>query len=422
MALLDIGAVTRSLMKVVDLTVNASPAWPQQGPKLGVSPLPPDKLTGDPIAGLYLYHVTEDPAFKNVPAPPGVTDLRYTPMALNLYYILMAKSGENDAGTLTEQMIMGLSVKALRDCPVIDDSTTIGGTQVLDQAIRGDDNRFRIILQPIPAAEAVSYWTAGSSPLRLAAYYQVNVALLESPAPPQRATRVLSYGIQVFTTGMPRLDASESSVTYQLPGATASQTALVRPAQVTQLGAGDPFTLYGSGLSGGTAVLLIRPSAATVPLVADAGWQLQITGRGATARAQPTASGTAVSPGLYGVSIRIDRTVALPGGGTQTISQTSNEVAVMIAPGVSVLSVPNAQGQFTITGSGFTPATAVQLYLGVTTANAGNAASLGSGQFSVTSPTVMVARLPAGTPSGSTVPVRVVVSGSEAPPIWVSAP
>jgi Pvc16 N-terminal domain len=423
MALLDVGAVTRSLMKVVELTVNASPAWPQPpSAKLTVSPMPPDKLAGDPVAGFYLYHLTEDAAFKNIPAPPGVAELRYTPMALNLYYVLSARSGDSDAGTLTEQLIMGLAAKALRDLPVIDDSTTIGGIPVLDPAIRGDDNRFRVVLQPVPAAEAVSYWTAGSSPLRLSVYYQVNVALLEPETPPQLAGRVLRYGIQTFTTAAPRLEASQSIVTYRIPGEAADRTALARPAQVTQLGPGDPFILLGTGLAGGAPTLLVRPGAAATALVADAAWQLQITDQGATARAQLTASGTAVPPGLYAAAIQIARQITLPDNSIRTITQTSNEVPLMIAPGVSVLGAPDPAGRFAITGTGFTPAVAVQLYLGVTGAVVGNPLALAPGEFAVTSATAMLARLPAGVVAGSSVPVRVVVSGSEAPPAWVVAP
>ena len=271
--LLDLRGVTRSLMRLIELSVNASPAWPPlPSPALTVSPMPPDRLTGDPIAGLYLYHVTEDPAFKNIPPPPGVAELRYTPMALNLYFMLSARSGESDAGALTEQLIMGLAMKALRDMPVLDDASLVGGVLVLDPAIRGSENRVRIGLQPIPAAEAVSYWTAGSSPLRLAAYYQASVVLLEPDTPLQYAGRVLRYGVQTFTTGAPRLEATQSLVTYRLPGEAHDRTALARPAQVAP---GGPFALLGSGLTGGTATLLIRPGAAAVPLVADAAWQLR---------------------------------------------------------------------------------------------------------------------------------------------------
>jgi uncharacterized protein DUF4255 len=423
MALLDLGAVTRTLMKVVELTVNASPAWPPlPSPKLTTSPMPPDKLAGDPMAGLYLYHLSEDASFKNRPPPPGVRDLRYTPMALDLYYVLSAHSGENDAGTLTEQLIMGLAVKALRDLPIIDDNTMIGGVQVLDPAIRGDDNRVRITLQPVPAAEAVSYWTAGSSPLRLSAYYQASVIFLEPETPPTGAGRVLQYGIQVFTTGTPRLDTSQSVVAYRLPGETRDRVILAQPAQVSQLNTGDPFTLLGSGLVGGVATLFLRQVSATTLLVADAAWQLQITAEGATAQTQTTASGTPVPPGLYAASIQIARQLRLPDGSIRVIDQVSNEVPIAIAPGISALGPPDAAGEFTITGIGFTPAAGMTLYLGADRANPGNAAALAPGEFAVISATSLLARLPAGTTPAAAVPVRVIVSGSEAAPQWVVAP
>jgi hypothetical protein len=428
-ALLDLGAVTRTLMKVIDLTVNASPAWPPlPSPKLTVSAMPPDKLTGDPVAGLYLYHLSEDAAFKNLPPPAGSVDLKYTSMALDLYYVLCAHSGDNDAGTLTEQLIMGLSAKALRDVPIIDDSTTINGVQVLDGAIRGDDNRVRITLQPVPAAEAVSYWTAGSSPLRLSAYYQASVVLLEPETPPQGAGRVLQYGIQVFTSGTPRLDTSQSVVTYRVPGELQDRSIVAQPAQPTQLGTGDPFTLLGSGLTGGRATLLLRQVSGTDVLAATASWQVQVTAEGVTARAQTTALSRTTNapvptpPGLYAASVEVDRSLRLPDGTVRLLPQTSNEVPIAIAPGISALSAPDALGNFTVTGIGFTPAAAVTLYLGDDRADPGNPLSLSPGQFGVSSATSLSARLPAGTPSRAVVPVRLIVSGSEAPPNWVVAP
>lgn len=423
MPLLDLGAVTRTLLKVIDLSVNASPAWPPlPSPKLTTSPMPPDKLTGDPVAGLYLYHLSEDATFKNQPPPPGVEELRYTPMALDLYYVLSAHSAETDVGTLTEQLIMGLAAKALRDVPLIDDATRIGGLPVLDPAMSGDSNRLRITLQPVPAAEAVSYWTAGSSPLRLSAYYQASVVMLEPDKPPRGAGRVLQYGIQTFTTGAPRLDTSQSVVTYRLPGEAQDRTIVVQPAQATQLGTGDPFTLLGTGLAGGTATLLLRPVSATTTLAVDASWQVRLTADGITARVQTTASGTPTPPGLYAVSVQVARQLRLPDGSIRVITQISNQVPIAIAPGISALGAPTAAGQFTITGIGFTPALAVTLYLGADRAEPGNPASLVPGEFAVLSPVSMLARLPAGTPAGAVVPVRVIVAGSEGPPQWVVAP
>ncbi len=126
-------------------------------------------------------------------------------------------------------------------------------------------------------------------------------------------------------------------------------------------------------------------------------------------------------PGLYGVSIRIDRTIKLPDGSPRIIAQTSNEVPLTIAPGGSALSVPDAAGGFTITGVGFDPAAATVLIIGEDKAVVG-ALPLGTGEFAVASPTSITARLPAGFASGAIVSVRVMVSGAEAPPHWVVAP
>jgi hypothetical protein len=197
---------------------------------------------------------------------------------------------------------------------------------------------------------------------------------------------------------------------------------VVQPAQVMQLGAGDSFTLLGTGLTGGTATLLLRPVSATTPLTADAAWQVQVTAEGVTARVRTTASGTPTPPGLYAVSVQIARSLRLPDGSIRAITHISNQVPIAIAPGISALSAPTAAGQFTITGVGFTPAAAVTLYLGADRAGPGNAASLDPGEFAVQSPTSILARLPAGTPSAAIVPVRVIVSGSEGPPRWVTAP
>jgi Pvc16 N-terminal domain len=423
MPLLDLGAVSRTLMKVIDLSVNSSPAWPPlPAPKLAVVPHPPDRLTVDGSAGLYLYHFTEDPEQKNRPALSGSDELRFMPMALSLYYVLSAHVDESDVSPLKEQLIMGLAAKALRDHPIIDDNTAVAGTIVLDPAIRNGGNRLRIYLQPIPAAEAVSYWTAGSLPLRLSAYYQVSVVLLEPDVPPFLGGRVLRYGIQIFVSGAPRLEASQSVVTFRLPGETTDRTAIARPAQVTQVGAGDEFTLLGTGLTVGPATLLLRPGGADTPIEADEHWGLQVTVEGAFARARLTASGTPLLPGTFGASVRVSRVLQLPGGGTRVLPQTSNEVPLVIAPGIQTLGAPNPTGQFTITGTGFAPAEAVDLYASDAKLVPGNAAALAPGEFAVQGATQIDARLPAGLPPNSFVPVRIIVSGSESPPAWVQAP
>ena len=189
---------------------------------------------------------------------------------------------------------------------------------------------------------------------------------------------------------------------------------------MTQIPPGDAFTLLGDGLASGPATLLLRPSRAETPIEADESWGLQISEEGASAQAQATASGITLLPGIYAASIRIARTFVQLGGQTQIIGQTSNEVPLVIAPGIANISAPTGTGNFTITGMGFAPAPAVQLYTGATKLTAGNPAL--AGQFAVSSDTQILVRLPAGLPSASAVPVRVIVSGSESPPAWVVTP
>ena len=170
MPLLDLSLVTRALINLVRESIEGSPAW-AASKVLNVTPLPPDRLTGEHTVGLYMYHVVEAAQHKNMP-PTGSTvpPVRFTPMGLNLHYQLTTRSDLNEpAGPFEEQLMMGLAMKALRDTPVIDDATRVRGVTIMPSDALSADNRFRMTLQPLPHTDAVTYWTAGSSPLRLAA-------------------------------------------------------------------------------------------------------------------------------------------------------------------------------------------------------------------------------------------------------------
>ncbi len=303
MALLDISLVTRSLLNLIEEHVTASQVWPP-AVTLRVSPEPPDGLSGDHTLGLYLYHISEDGGYKNLP-PPGrdVPPIRYTPMGLILHYQLTAHSDlDDDVGTYREQLMMGCALKALRDYPVIDDTTTIGAVNILTALIRGGDNRFRIMLQPVTPDQAVEYWTAGSSPLRLAAYYEVSVALLEPETTSARAGRVLSYGVYTFTRNTPRLDSSFNLLSFTIPGETDPREVELRPAQVPFDGA---FTFVGSSLTGDTTTLLLQHPRWPDLVEADLAWGVQATSNRVSAVVQATASGEDILPGTYAALVRV---------------------------------------------------------------------------------------------------------------------
>jgi hypothetical protein len=366
----------------------------------------------------------EDPHFKNAVPPPGNTDTRFTPMALNLYYVLSAHAdkGDQDNGnaTLREQLLMGLAVKAMRDVNTIDAATQVNLTTILDPAIVAEGNRIRIHLQPVTPSEAVTYWTAGSSSLRLSAYYQVGVLMLEPDTAPFRSGRVLRYGVQVFTGGGPRIDATQSRVSFTAPGETTPRSVTAQPAQVP---VGGELDLIGSGISGATATLSVRgpgwPSAVPV----DATWGFVAASTGPFATVAPSAGGQAILPGIYSATVQTTRTLSLPDGSSRDVVETSNAAPFVVVPGVSPPPVPDSTGTLLVTGSGFAPADAVDVFVGAAKlAPAANPPTLAPGEFIVASSTQLQVRLPSGLASASTPPLRVIVSGAESTPQWVTVP
>lgn len=447
MALLDLSLVTKALAKLIEERVEAlldtyitSSVWPANR-KLTVSPMPPDELQepeGD-VLGLYLYHVIEDAHFKNTPPPSSdQPPVQYTPMALNLYYQLNAHSDQKDAtGTYREQLLLGLATKSLHECPVISDSTEIVGkndktVKILEEVgLSGDGNRLRIALQPVPYNEAVSYWTAGSSPLRLATYYQVSVILLEPEKPKSRVGRVLTYGAYPFVSGAPRLDSSQNTVSFSLPDGSASQEVELQPAQAPPappppgaVPTASQVAFTGSDLTGDSSSLWLKNARWEDELVeADSTWDVAVQKARVTATIQQTASGKAVLPGIYGALVKVVRKRTTSDGKTRTFEHLSNELPFVITPHIDKTATA-ASGRVTVTGYAFqhgTPAKdlKVQVYVGDRRLEAKSSGNPGPGEFVVTSETVLKLQPPAELASSGWVPLRILVEGAESLPEWI---
>jgi hypothetical protein len=420
MALLDLSLVTKTLVKALDESFKESPVAPKApAPLVAVTSLPPDLLP-DNSCGLYLYHVVEEAALKNQPWPGRpLAPPRYSPLGLNLHYILCARSTvESEEGPYREQLIMGIALKAMHDFPVIDDATLVNGVPVMAATLVGDENKLRISLRHVPVNEAVSYWTAGSQPLRLCAYYEVSVVLVEPWEPKTAGGRVLAYGVETFVGGLPRLHTSRSTITFTIPGESSPREIEVQPAQAA---IGETFALIGSGLGGGTVELRIRGEGWNGPRTVDAGWGVSSLGDTAFAAVQADADGEPVLPGAYAASVVQTRTTQLSDGTIKTFTVVSNETPFQVVPKVTCGAVaPN--GVFAITGGRFAPAASTQTSIGATQLAVGTAGSLLPGQYAILTESSIEARLPSGLVSGTFVPVRVTIRGAESAPRWVKVP
>lgn len=419
MALLDLSRVTRTLVTLVREVITASPASPAP---LVVTSLPPDKLTEDNSVGIYLYHLSEEAAVKNQPwrGRPD-TPIRYSPLGLNLHYVVTAFSTATDEhGPYREQQLMGLAVKALHDYPVIDDATELFGVKILDSLLVGDENKLRVSLRHVPVSEAVSYWTAGSHALRLSAYYEVSVVLLEPEEPTAARGRALSWGVETFLGGLPRLTGSRSTVRFTIPGETTVRAIEVQPAQAA---IGDEVVLFGTGLGGGTVDVLVRGPGWADAVAVGPAWGVSGAGDRVFFAIAELIDAISTLPGAYTAAVRLTRTITAADGRTSTATVSSNETPFQIAPAVAITG-PVA-GVYTITGGRFSdPATPVVTRVSVAALvlTAGAAGALNPGEFAIGSPTEITFALPLGAASGAHLPVRVIVNGSESPPAWVQVP
>jgi Pvc16 N-terminal domain len=424
MALLNLSLVTQALTRLIEAGVRSSPEWPV-GDTLNVTPEPPDKLKGERTIGFYLYHVVEAAHLKNIP-PPGDASvpLRLSPMALELRYQLTphsALTGQN--GPIKEQLMMGLAMKTLRDFPVLEDSTAIGTTTIFPAALQSGDNRLRITLQPAPASEALQYWTTGSQPARLAAYYHVLTALFEPDRALTTGGRVLTYGVHTFLRGAPRLDGSLNRIQFTVPGETSPRDLELRPAEAA---GGAEITLFGSELAGDETQLWIRGARWTQSIQVDAlQWGVVATPDRVVVRVHESAGSETVLPGTYGAFVKVISHRTMPDGRPRRFEKISNETPFTVAPRIDSVSAFSA-GVATVSGFSFDPAQlpgdAIQVFVGSDVLSRRNTGTPAAGEFRPVSPTSLTFHLPAGLTPGVALPLRILVNRAESAPRWVVVP
>lgn len=188
--ILDLSAVTDSLIDLVKNSWASAPIWAELG--LG-SPaftptftgLAPDAVrdAGGPQLSLFLYHVESDNAQEStfwtsqMVRSPG-QPVRYMPLALDLYYLLSAFS---DGSYSDEQQAMSVAMRIFHaNAAVRSDSTpNPAWSLTLTMEHRSYDELSRL-------------WQATTVPLRLGAVYRAAVVFLTPDEPVEAAQEVLT--------------------------------------------------------------------------------------------------------------------------------------------------------------------------------------------------------------------------------------
>ncbi len=310
-----------------------------------------------------------------------------------------------------------------------------------------------MILRPISPEDSASFWNGDDERvIRLSAFYELRVVLLEPEAPTELPGYVLSLGNYVRPQNALYIDTTESVVRFTPPGssekvltASPARPALEFTAYSPPDIANNTLILTGSGFTGGRLVLRspLFVGAPQNQIVVDpalnASWKIKVTPTRITALIQPVVNDAQlgpldVLPGLYGVSVRVATTYNLPGGLTKDITTISNEQAVAITPfiasngavggGVPPVSVdlntplpgpdltdPNIDDEAAIS-----VIVAGQVYKYITGGVPGLREFVVAG-----SNTITIGAHFNNTMSGI-YPVRLIIRGADAPPYWIEVP
>lgn len=356
MAISNISSVTQALTRLVELCVGHTTDWNAAQPPTIVS-RPPDQMPDNSL-GIYLYHVMEEGAFKNQPPAGSSRDpvpVRSTPIGLRLFYLVTTdETLEQDEQVNDAQLLMGLAIKCLHDHPIITEDTTVldavgNPINIFNEVgLANSGARLHVSMQPVEFSDAVSYWTAGSSPLRLAAYYEVSMILMEPEAPDSYAGRVLSFGLDVATSRTPRLTSSVNHLQVTPPAPAQAQNIRIQPAQVP---INDIIHFYGSNLASDDTQLLIKHESWDDFELTDFRWQVAAASdTKVTAQVQRDLGSHVLIPGIYVAKLQTTRYAPDPLGGTKAVTTESNQMPFTIMPRIDTISAPDANDVITITG------------------------------------------------------------------------
>jgi Pvc16 N-terminal domain len=363
MAVLNLFKVTKTLSDLLlqNITKNVDPTL---APFLHVTAIPPEKIENPSnTLSIFLYHVAEDPYYKNALGPGNdVPNVAKTPMALSLFYILTAHHEVEAAfDPETQQKLMGYALKTFHDFPVVTRATQINGTPILDPEFGNDT--IHITLRPITPEEALSFWNSEDiHTVRLSAYYEVRVVMLQPDPPKTMPGIVLNLGAFLFQLGAAQLNTTQSLVRFKIPvkNGGSIQQIEATPAQVTLDNSATPpaahnrLVLLGTNLTTGKSRLVVLKNAiwadlksppdpvdeTIIDLTVNPAWSIDFQTNRTTVKMAPTLRhikpdstplDLPVLPGTYTALVRTVVDEQIINNELKRISQSTVEVGFSVA-------------------------------------------------------------------------------------------
>jgi hypothetical protein len=244
-----------------------------------------------------------------------------------LYYLITAY-GEND-DDVRGHRLLGRAMSALDDFPVLG-SDEINQILLPESGLREQVERVRISLQPLSLDEMSKLWTTFQTQYRISAAYQVSALLIESTRPTRAPLPVLKRGEQ---------DRGVTAVA----GAAPSLREIRPPLSQPSVRLGENVVLIGDQLTTVdtvvrfTSLRLVAP-VELPPVTGDMAGEIRVHFPDKTE--DPNAL-TRWTPGFFTVAL-VTRHSGVP-------AMVSNELALAIAPQITVTPLSAAAGTVNLT-------------------------------------------------------------------------
>ncbi|HEX9372854.1 MAG TPA: DUF4255 domain-containing protein [Roseiflexaceae bacterium] len=301
--------------------------------RVPVSALAPDLIelgTGKPgQLNLFLYHVTPNQGWSNLPPPARDSSFRLMtnpPLALDLHYLVTAYASKD----FHAEILLGYAMQLLHETPVLlrGDIRRIlknlmPGDSLLASDLADQVEQIKISAQPLNTEELSKLWSAFQSRYRPTMAYQVSAVLIEGRRP-------LRVPLPALSTS-----AGDDGVDARTP-AFATLSALQLPDRQPAARPGDVLTIQGDRLGGDrvevrfASRLLERPISLS-PQPGGTDTQLQV-------RLPEQVDGWVA--GLYAVTVVVHR--------QGKADQVSNTLPVALAPRVESVVPARAGGAVTL--------------------------------------------------------------------------
>jgi len=399
---------------------------------------------------LHLYHVSEDPQFRNaVGMDHARVPVQGQPMALRMFYVMTAHlTRSNTFDAEAQQLLMGLGMKTFHDNPVIDDDLIVLPTPasppvpVMHTDLRGRHNRIEIVPRNLEPEDNLNFWAAEDQKTpRMSAYYEVRTVFMSPEEVRTSRGAVFDVGLYVASSAAARLRGSRAVLGFTMPAATGlgAQALDVTPARATLRAVAvtdrPRVRLTGVNLTAGDAQLLHITHGAATHLLDPAlnpAWDIRFGPTEISLIPQASldvtdgAGGTVthvVAPGLAGFALTV-RSYRFQGATRMNADYPAGRVEVALGAHLTTWSGPTS-GNFRINVDPVVDLTSGDVTLAVGGEYYTNAAPAtapsGPGTFTVTA-TQITFRPHFPAPFTGAHPVQVFVDGAESQPFWIEVP